>query len=86
MATKENSIHGILYYSLLGLCISIFIGFSYLSFLAYTVTQGTPYFLLSYIIIAPVFVAAFLLILLVAVGKAGFYRELQQLKMYKVST
>ena len=82
----EQKFHATLYYSLLAICISIFIGFSYLSFLAYTVTQGTPYFLLSYIIIATVFVAAFLLILLVAVGKAGFYRELEELQRYRVHT
>jgi len=77
-------ITGTLYYSLLGLCIAILIGFSYLSFLAYTLTKSTPYFFLSYLIIAPVFVSAFLLILLTAIGKIGFYRELQQLKAYKV--
>ncbi len=80
----SQSITGTLYYTLLGLCAAVFIGFSYVSFLAYNLTRSTPYFFLSYVIIAPVFVAAFLFILLVAVGKSGFYRELQELKLYKV--
>ncbi len=75
---------GTLYYGLLGICAAIFIGFAYMSFLAYTLTQGTKYFLLSYIIILPVFVSAFLFFLLAAVGKTGFYRELRELQAYKV--
>lgn len=80
----QRSTHGLLYYTLLGLSIAVFLGFSYLSFLAYTITRGTPFFVLSYIVIAPVFVSGFLFILLVAVGKLGFNHELEDLHKYKV--
>ena len=84
MPLDQPKMRGTLYYSLLGICLAIFVGFAYMSFLAYTLTRATKFFFLSYIIILPVFVASFLFFLLVAIGKAGFYREFQDLKAYKV--
>ncbi|HIH14427.1 MAG TPA: hypothetical protein HA224_04185 [Nanoarchaeota archaeon] len=84
MPLEQPRMRGTLYYCLLGICLAIFVGFAYMSFLAYSLTRATQYFFLSYIIILPVFVAAFLFFLLVAVGKTGFYREFQDLKGYKV--
>ncbi len=65
-------------------CIGILIIFSYLSYVAYSVTVNTPYFAISYIIASPVFVAFFLFVLLVAIGRRGFYREYEALHKYKV--
>jgi hypothetical protein len=66
------------------ICIGILAIFSYLSYIAYTVTLHTPYFAISYVIISPVFVAFFLFILLVAIGRHGFYKEYESLQKYKV--
>ncbi len=65
-------------------CIGILVLFSYLSYVAYAVTVNTSYFMISYIIASPVFVAFFLFVLLVAIGRKGFYREYEVLHKYKV--
>ncbi|MBI2041344.1 MAG: hypothetical protein HYT16_04550 [DPANN group archaeon] len=80
----ERPTTSLLYSALLSICIAIFIGFSYLGFLAFSITKNTIFFLLSYIVLAPVFVAGFLFLLLLIVGKTGFYRELAELHRYKV--
>ncbi len=82
---QQRSYSGLLYFTLVGLCIAIFTGFAYLSFLAFSITSHTVFFVLSYVVLAPVFVAGFLFLLLLVVGKTGFYRELAELHKYKVA-
>jgi len=73
-----------IYAGLLATDIAILILFVYLSYLAYYFTVNSPFFVYSYIIISPVFVAMVLFTLLLIVGKKTFYRELEHLKKYKV--
>lgn len=80
----ERSVARALYHTFAALSVLVLIIFGYLTYLAYITTVNTPYFILSYVIVSPVFVAGFLLIMLVTLGQRGFYRELEQLKKYKV--
>lgn len=64
-------------------CVLVLAAFSYFSYLAYAAVAGTRYYMLSYVIAMPVFVAGFLFVLLVFYGKT-FYKEIEELEKFRV--
>ncbi len=72
------------WYSLLLIDIGIIFALTYISRLIFVATAGSPLYIYGYISLAPVAVAIFFFIFLVAINKKTFYRELEHLKKYRV--
>jgi len=72
------------WYSLLLINIGIIFALAYISRLLFVATAGSPLYIYGYISLAPVAVAIFFFISLVAINKKAFYRELEHLQKYKV--
>ncbi|UCD03775.1 MAG: hypothetical protein JSW73_04520 [Candidatus Woesearchaeota archaeon] len=83
---EEMHIHSkIIYSSILATCIVIFVMFLYVGYLTYDLTRGTPYVILTLIILAPVVFAICLTLLLIYTGKRKFYKEVrkEELELYQ---
>lgn len=79
--SAEPGFAQIVYYGLMLISLCIFVGFSYISFLAYRMMAG-QFSTISYVIVAPIFVSAFLFIILVMYGRHHLHKELGAFKKY----
>lgn len=78
MAVKSDSgFAETAYYLLIGLSLAVIAAFSWMTYIFYTGTQGTPAFKFTILIPLPVLVSLLLLILLLSAGKKAVAAELR---------